>query len=183
MSQQPVSDLLRPVDSSDHILGPAHAPVVVVEYGDFQCPTCKQAAPSVRLLLTRFPSRVLFAYRHFPLEEAHPHALAAAEAAECAAQQGKFWQMHDLLYDNQDRLGLPHLSRYAEQLGLDMARYTGEMDDHVYLQRVREHKEGGRQSHLRSTPGFFVNGRIQDVSFGLHRLFDAVGSAAAAGRG
>src|SRR5215831_20202706 len=115
MSPEPPRDLIRPVDSSDHVLGAAHAPVVVVEYGDFQCPTCKQAAPSVKLLLTRFPNRVLFAYRHFPLEEAHPHALAAAEAAECAAQQGKFWLMHDLLYENQDRLALAHLSRYAEE--------------------------------------------------------------------
>jgi protein-disulfide isomerase len=174
MSEHVTGEQVLRVDGTDHTLGPAHAPVVVVEYGDFQCPTCKQAAPSVKLLLQRFPNRVLFVYRHFPLEEPHPHALGAAEAAECAGEQGKFWQMHDLLFEHQDRLAPKHLHEYAQQLGLDMARYTAEMDDHVHLQRIREHQESARQSHLRSTPGFFVNGRIQDVSYGLHSLFDAV---------
>ncbi|HEY2275254.1 MAG TPA: thioredoxin domain-containing protein [Steroidobacteraceae bacterium] len=171
------TDLAVPVDPSDHTLGPEHAPVVVVEYGDFECPTCKQAAPSVRLLLERFASRVRVAFRHFPLEEAHPHALAAAEAAESAGEQGKFWEMHDLLFARQDHLAARHLNSYAEQLGLDMARFTAEMDDHVYIQRIREHQDSGRRSRVRGTPGFFVNGRIQDVSFGLERLFDAVGGA------
>jgi protein-disulfide isomerase len=167
-------DLSDPVNASDHVLGPEHAPVVVVEYGDFECPNCKQAAPSVKLLLERFPNRVRFAYRHFPLEEAHPHALVAAEAAECAGDQGRFWEMHDRLFAHQDHLMPKHLERYAEEIGLDMARYIAEMDDRVYLQRVREHQDSGRRSHLRATPGFFVNGRIQDVSAGLQGLFDAV---------
>ena len=175
-------DLVRPVDATDHTLGALHAPVIVIEYGDFQCPLCKQAAAAGKLLLQRFPNRVLFAYRHYPLEEAHPHALAAAEAAECAGEQGKFWQMHDLLFENQERLTLRHLASYAESLALDMARYTAEMDDHVYLQRIREHQQSGRTSHLRATPGFFVNGRVQDVSFGLHALFDAVNAATVAHR-
>jgi protein-disulfide isomerase len=108
--------------------------------------------------------------------------LAAAEAAESAGEQARFWEMHDLLFANQDHLGARQLHSYAERLGLDMARFTAEMDDHVYLQRVREHQEGGRRSHLRGTPGFFVNGRIQDVSFGLSRLFDAVEAALTARR-
>jgi protein-disulfide isomerase len=172
-----MSDLAVPVSATDHVLGPEHAPVVLVEYGDFECPTCKQAAPAVRMLLTRFASRVRLVFRHFPLEEAHPHALAAAEAAESAGEQGKFWEMHDLLFANQEHLTLRHLHGYAERLGLDLARFTAEMDDHVYLQRVREHQAGGRHSHVRGTPGFFVNGTIQDVSFGVERLFDAVGAA------
>ncbi len=171
------AELAVPVDASDHTLGPEHAPVVVVEYGDFDCPTCKQAAPTVRLLLERFASRGRVAFRHFPLEQAHPHALLAAEAAESAGEQGKFWEMHDLLFANQDRLAVRHLHSYAERLGLDMARFTAGMDDHVYLQRIREHQDGGRRSRVRGTPGFLVNGRIQDVSFGLERLFDAVGAA------
>jgi protein-disulfide isomerase len=175
-------DLIVPVSATDHALGPEHAPVVVVEYGDFECPTCKQAAPTVQMLLARFANRVRIVFRHFPLEEAHPHALAAAEAAESAGEQGKFWEMHDLLFANQDRLGAKQLHSYAERLGLDMARFTAEMDDHVFTQRVREHQEGGRRSHLRGTPGFFVNGRIQDVSFGFERLFDAVGAALATRR-
>ncbi|HLJ38465.1 MAG TPA: thioredoxin domain-containing protein [Steroidobacteraceae bacterium] len=176
------TDLALPVTAADHTLGPEHAPVVLVEYGDFECPLCKQAAPTVRMLLERFAGRVRLVFRHFPLEEAHPHALAAAEAAECAGEQGKFWEMHDLLWANQEHLALRHLHGYAGRLGLDMARFTAEMDDHVYLQRVREHQESGRHSHVRSTPGFFVNGTIQDVSFGLSRLFDAVESSASVHR-
>lgn len=172
-----MTDLAVPVSTSDHVLGPEHAPVVVVEYGDFECPTCKQAAPTVRLLLERFATRVRVAFRHFPLEQPHPHALAAAEAAESAGEQGRFWEMHDLLFANQEHLALKHLRSYAERLGLDMARFTAEMDDHVYVQRIREHQESGRLSHVRGTPGFFVNGRIQDVSFGFEGLFAAVDAA------
>ena len=175
-------DLAVAIRPTDHVLGPEHAPIVVVEYGDFQCPICKQAAPAARMLLDRFASRVRLVYRHFPLEEAHPQALAAAEAAECAAEQGKFWEMHDLMFANQERLAVKHLHGYAEHLSLDLARFTAEMDDHVYLQRVREHQESGRRSRVRATPGFFVNGVIQDVSFGFERLFDAVGAALAAHR-
>jgi protein-disulfide isomerase len=171
------ADLAVPVTATDHTLGPEHAPVVVVEYGDFECPICKQAAPTVRLLLERFANRVRVAFRHFPLEQAHPHALLAAEAAESAGEQGKFWQMHDLLFANQEHLDARHLHSYAERLGLDMARFTAEMDDRVFTQRIREHQESGRRSHIRGTPGFFVDGRIQDVSFGFERLFDAVGAA------
>jgi protein-disulfide isomerase len=177
MTQRPDFHLTLPVNDADHTLGPDHAPVTVVEYGDFECPNCKQAAPAVKLLLERFDERVRFVYRHFPLEDVHPHALLAAEAAECAGGQGKFWEMHELLFANQEHLKLKNLHGYAEQLGLDMARYTAEMDDHVYLQRVREHIDSGLKSGVRGTPGFFVNGRIQDVSFGIRSLFDAVESA------
>jgi protein-disulfide isomerase len=129
------------------------------------------------LLLERFAERVRFVYRHFPLEEVHPHAVRAAEAAECAGGQGKFWEMHDLLFDNQSHLKLQHLIGYAERLGLDVPRFTAEMDDEIYLQRVREHLASGRDSGARNTPTFFVNGVIHDVSYGLHGLFDAVESA------
>src|SRR5215813_8464511 len=116
---QPTDFHLHPsVSNIDHTLGPDHAPVTVVEYGDFECPNCKQAAPAVKLLLERFTERVRFAYRHFPLEDVHPHALLAAQAAECASGQGKFWEMHDLLFANQDHLKLRQLQGYAEQLGL-----------------------------------------------------------------
>src|SRR5512142_1003501 len=165
MSNHPLQ-LTPPVQSFDHSRGPDHAAVTVVEYGDFECPNCKQAAPAVKLLLERFAGRVRAVFRHFPLEEVHPHALAAAEAAECAGGQGKFWEMHDLLFANQDHLKANHLHSYAERLQLDMARYTAEMDDQVYLQRIREHEEGARRSGVRATPTFFVNGRLQDVSFG-----------------
>lgn len=170
-------DLSHPINSTDHVLGSRHAPVTVVEYGDFECPTCKQAAPAVKLLLERFDGKVLFAYRHFPLESIHPHALRAAEAAECAGAQGHFWAMHDVLFANQAHLDLTDLTAYAERLELDRAKFTAEMDDEIYLQRIREHIDSGRSSHLRATPGFFVNGVIVDVSFGLHTLFDALEAA------
>ena len=162
---------------ADHAIGPAHARVTVVEYGDFECPNCKQAAPAVKLLLERFAGRVRFVYRHFPLEAVHPHALHAAEAAEAAGAQDKFWPMHDLLFDNQAHLKLHQLRSYAEQLELDLARYASELDDHVYVQRIREHMRSGDESGVRATPTFFVDGRIHDVSFGLGSLFDAVEAA------
>jgi protein-disulfide isomerase len=167
-------ELAVAVNATDHNLGPSHAPVTVVEYGDFECPNCKQAAPAVKLLLQRFTGRVRLIYRHFPLEEVHPHALNAALASEVAAAQRKFWPMHDLLFDNQRHLKVAQLRSYAERLELDMVRYDADMADTVYLQRVREDIEGGRASGARATPTFFVNGVLQDVSGGLQALFDRV---------
>ena len=174
MSRPSSFELTIPVNATDHSIGRSDAVVTVVEYGDFECPNCKQAYPAVKLLLHRFKERIRFAYRHFPLEEVHSHALQAAEASEGAAGQGKFWPMHDLLFENQPHLKLHHLRGYAERLELDLARYTAEMADRLYLQRVREHVQSGRESGVRATPAFFVNGRIKDVSFGLGALFDAV---------
>ena len=131
----------------------------------------------MKLLLERFPGRVRLVWRHFPLEEVHPHALQAALAAEVAAAQGKFWPMHDLLFENQRHLKPPQLRGYAQRLELDLARYDADMGDTVYLQRVREDIEGARTSGVRSTPTFFVNGEIHDVSFGLQGLFDSVEAA------
>jgi protein-disulfide isomerase len=175
-------DLTVAVNAADHSLGPDHAPVTVVEYGDFECPSCKSAVPAVKMLLGNYAEEVRFVFRHFPLEEPHPHALAAAEAAECAGEQGKFWEMHDLLFANQQHLQPKHLHGYAEALDLDLAQFTAELADHVYLQRIREHIDGGKKSHVRGTPGFFVDGTIQDVSFGLHAVFDAVEAALLAHR-
>jgi protein-disulfide isomerase len=174
MNEHRKFELAVPVSTADHALGASHAPVTVVEYGDFECPNCKQAAPAVKLLLERFPGRVRLVYRHFPLEEVHPHALHAALAAEVAAGQGKFWPMHDLLFDNQRHLKLPQLRGYAQRLELDLLRYDAEMEGELYLQRVREQIEGGERSGVRATPTFFLNGTVQDVSFGLQALFEKV---------
>lgn len=174
MSPRQPFHLAVPVNSTDHVQGPRGAPITLLEYGDFECVYCKPAASAVKLLLKRFEERVRFVFRHFPQEEVHPHALGAAEAAEAAAAQGKFWEMHDLLFENQQHFKPTHLHGYAERLGLDMARYTAEMDDHVYLQRVREHIEGAHLSAVHSTPTFFLQGIIHDTSFGMHSLFDSV---------
>ena len=169
--------LAVPPEPTDHLEGSAHARVTLVEYGDFECPSCKVAVSTPKLLLERFPNKIRFIFRHFPLQDAHPHALLAAEASEAAAAQGKFWPMHDLLFQNQAHLKDKDLHRYAADVGLDLARYTAEMDDHIYLQRVREHADGGRRSHIRATPAFFVDGVLQDVSYGMQGLHDAVAAA------
>jgi protein-disulfide isomerase len=169
--------LAVPPEPTDHTQGSDHARVTVIEYGDFECPNCRMAAQTPKLLLEKFPVNVRFIFRHFPLEEAHPHALLAAEGSEAAAAQGSFWQMHDLLFQNQAHLKEKDLHRYASQAGLDLLRYKAEMDDHIYLQKVREHIEGGRRSHIRATPTFFIDGVVQDISFGMQGLHDAVAAA------
>jgi protein-disulfide isomerase len=170
-------ELAVPVSTADHLLGSEHASVTVVEYGDFECPNCKQAAPAVKMLLERFVGRVRIAFRHYPLQEIHPHALAAALAAEAAAGQGKFWPMHDLLYDNQRHLKATQIRGYAERLELDMSRFDAEMGDTLYLQRVREDIEGGNLSGVRATPTFFINGKLQDISYGLQALEQGIEAA------
>jgi len=178
MSMKPhPSSLAVPPQPADHLLGPLHARVTLVEYGDFECPHCKAAAPTPRLILERFPNKIRFIFRHFPLEDAHPHALAAAEAAEAAASQGRFWEMHDLLFRRQAHLTSKDLQSYARELGLDVVRYIAETDDHIYLQKVREHIDGGRRSHIRATPAFFVDGVAQDVSFGMQSLHETIAAA------
>lgn len=174
MSQHRHFTLTEPITAIDHVRGPAHAPVVVVEYGDFECPSCRQAAPVTQLLLERFGGRVAVVFRHFPLEESHPHALLAAQAAECAGAQGRFWEMHDLLFDDQRHLTRRDLRARAERLQLDLVRFDAELDDEIYLQRVREHIAGGVASGVRNTPTFYINGVIRDVSFSLHALLDGV---------
>lgn len=167
-------DLADTVRATDHSRGPEHAPVTVVEYGDYECVHCKNAAPVVETLLQRFGEKVRFVWRHFPIVSEHSHALEAAEAAECSGAQGKFWEMHELLFAHQTHLDRTHLLSYGADLDLDVARYTAELDDEVYRQRVLEHIESGKRSGVHATPRFFVNGRSVDVSAGLHPLVDAV---------
>ncbi|HEY6282280.1 MAG TPA: DsbA family protein [Burkholderiales bacterium] len=166
--------LAVPVTHADHFLGPESAKITVVEYGDFECPECGQAYPAVKILLKHFGDRVRFVFRHFPLVEVHPHAEVAAEAAEAADAQDKFWQMHNLLFEHQLHLKAKQLRQYASEAELDLERYDYEMGDHVYLQRVQEHIESGKKSGVRSTPTFFVNSAIQDVSFGMEQLYQAI---------
>src|SRR6516164_5141066 len=162
------------VTADDHVRGRPDAPVTVLEYGDYECPYCRGAARDVQEMLARYPDTVRFVFRNFPIAQLHPHAELAAEAAEAAGAQGKFWPMHDLLFENQLHLKAKSLREYAEEARLDLERYDYEMSDHVYLQRVLEHIEGGARSSVRSTPTFFVNGVICDVSFGLEHLQQAI---------
>lgn len=166
--------LAVPVDSTDHILGPHTARVTVVEYGDFECPDCKRVYPAAQMLVQHFGHRIGFVFRHFPLTEVHPRAELAAEAAEVAAAQGKFWEMHAKLFEHQGHLTDKHLRDYAHDLGLDMTRYDAELGDHIYLQRVQEHIAGGKRSGVRGTPTFYVNGELLDASAGMEPLFKRI---------
>jgi protein-disulfide isomerase len=167
-------DLRDPVVPTDHIRGDPHARVTIVEYGDFECPMCRGVERAVRQILDSHPLSVRLVFRHHPIESAHPHALIAAEAAEAAAYQGKFWEMHDLLLQEGASLRRAALDGFAADLGLDLPLFKASLDDEIYRQRVREHMQGAVRSHVRSSPGFFVNGRIQDVSAGAHVLREAV---------
>ena len=165
--------------ATDHVQGPFDARVSLVEYGDFECTSCGQAHAAVKILREHFQARVQFVFRHFPLREVHPHAELAAEAAEAAGAQGQFWAMHDLLFEHQRHLDASHLATYARELGLDMASFENALRDHVYLQRVQEQLAGAEALRLRSTPTFYVNGQLVDVSMDLGRLRAAVEEALA----
>ena len=166
--------LLSPDGAIDHIRGQASAPVTLIEYGDFECPSCLQAHTALKIMLPHFGQQLRFVFRHFPLREMHPHAELAAEAAEAAGAQGRFWSMHELLFTHQQHLKEKHLLDYAAQVGLDLPRFQNEINDHVYLQRVQEHVWGGRHLGVRSTPTFYVNGVVTDVTFGLQHLHEAI---------
>ncbi len=169
--------LAVPPQPTDHRQGPPHARITMIEYGDFESSACRTAAPIAMQCVERYPGRIQFIYRHFPAEESHPHAVLAAEAAQAAAAQGKFWEKHATLYRHKSRRGPKDLHRYALEIGLDPVRYTAEMDDRIYLQKVREHIDGARRSHVPSTPAFFVGGVYQDVSTGMGRLLETIAEA------
>ena len=162
---------------TDHATGNLHAHLTLVEYGDYECPRCAQANPATRLLLEAFGDRLRFVYRHYPDAEAHRHAELAAEAAEAAAAQGKFWEMHALLFSHSQHLSAAAIFHAAEAIELDLTRFRAELADQVYLQRVREHHGAGVRLGLRGTPCFFLNDVAVDVSYSLENLEHAVRTA------
>jgi protein-disulfide isomerase len=172
--------LTPPVHDGDHTLGPASAPVTLVEYGDYECPFCGAAQPSVREVLRLAGDGIRFAFRHFPLSNIHPHAMLAAEAAEAAAAQARFWQMHEMLFAHQQALAPADLLRYAAAIGLDVERFTDDLEQHRYTPVVREHFLSGLKSGVNGTPSFFVNGARHDGGYDLQSLLNAVALAAAA---
>jgi protein-disulfide isomerase len=150
--------LTVPVSKRDHIRGSPDAPVVIVEYGDFECPHCAAAYPVVRKLERDLPDTLAVVFRHFPLVTVHPHAELAAEAAESAAAQGSFWKMHDMLFENQEALEPADLLKYAAGLGLDLKRFAHDLAEHAFAPEVRADVVSGAQSGVTGTPAFFVNG-------------------------
>jgi protein-disulfide isomerase len=163
--KQPTNKLAVPVSERDHIRGPADAPVTLVVYGDYECPWTRKARTVIRATLRRLSADggqglpVRYVYRNFPLREKHPHAQQAAEAAEAAAAQGKFWEMYDLMLDLPWALEVDDLIGNAAKLGLDVDRFRRELTQHEHAARVEEDIQSGRQSGVTGTPAYFVNGR------------------------
>ena len=151
------SDLAVPVSERDHALGPPGAAVTLVEYGDFECPYCAAATKVVAYLRRHLGDELRFVFRHFPVAELHPHAKQAARAAEAAAAQGSFWQMHDLLFERQGALEREDLMRYAEEIGLDPLAFVHAIDLRSGLDHVQQDLESGRASGVNATPKFFIN--------------------------
>jgi Na+/H+ antiporter NhaA len=176
---EPLADLYIEVDPErDHIRGPIDARVTVVEYGDFQCPYCGMAEPVVRELLREFGD-VRYVWRHLPLNDVHPDTQLAAEASEAAADQGAFWEMHDLLLEHQDALQPRDLIAYAEQLGLDVERFTDDLREHTGAARVADDVDSADLSNVSGTPTFFINGRRHYGAYDIATLSAAVRAAGA----
>ena len=171
-----IQDLIPAVDlDEDHVRGPVDAPITVIEFGDFECPHCGRAEPVVRDLLEDMDVR--YVWRHLPLTDVHPQAQLAAEASEAAAEQGAFWEMHDLLLTHQDELRGADLMRYAEELGLDTARFHDELKRSVHQGRVAQDVESADLSGVSGTPTFFVNGQRHYGAFDMGSLSAAIRTA------
>jgi protein-disulfide isomerase len=166
--------LTIPISGRDHIRGPANAPVALLEYGDYECPYCGAAYPVVEELRHKLENILQFAYRHFPLSQIHPHAHIAAESAEAAGAQGKFWAMHDALFTHQDALDLNHLILYARAIGLDTETFRHELTTHVHAARVREDFMSGVRSGVNGTPTFFINGLRYDGPRDFETMFTVI---------
>jgi protein-disulfide isomerase len=170
--------LRPPVSAEDHRQGIDSALVTLVEYGDFECPHCGHAFPIVEEVRRRLGDKLLFAFRHFPLAEIHPHAQAAAEAAEAAGSHGKFWGMHDMLFRHQDALDMGHLSQYAAKLGLDTQEFAQNLTERKFKNRVRENFMTGARSGVNGTPTFFINGVRYDGYVDPDEITNAIEDAA-----
>lgn len=174
----PSSKLTLPVPGRDHIQGPDDAPIMLLEYGDYECPFCGAAYPVVKAIQKNLGDHLCFAFRNFPLTNMHPHAEHASEAAEAAAVQGKFWEMHDLLYENQEALEDEDLAQYARELNLDGARLIKEVETTAYRARIREDFRSGVRGDVNGTPCFFINGERHDGGYDYDRLLAAITQSA-----
>jgi protein-disulfide isomerase len=157
-----MSSLRVPVTVRDHVLGSPNAELVLVEYGDYECPESAATHAAVGELREQFGSTLRYVYRHFPVSELHEHAVIAAEAAEAAAAQGHFWELHEVLFAQQHALAAEQLVRYAAWLGLDIARLRDDVERHAFMRRIRDDFTGGLRSGVTATPCVFVNGRRYD---------------------
>jgi len=157
--------LKPPVSARDHIQGNSDAAIELVEYGDYQCPYCGRAYPIIKLIQQRFGDNLKFVFRNFPLSEIHPQAKKAAVAAEAADKQNKFWQMHDIIFENQQQLHQSALMEYAKLIGLDVEQFKDDLTNDELVKRVEDDLESGLRSGVNGTPGFFINGKKYDDSW------------------
>jgi protein-disulfide isomerase len=173
-----VSTLKVSVGPDDHVQGDENAEYTLVEYGDYECPHCGHADPIVKRLQRHLGKRLRFVFRNFPLSQIHPHAEGAAETSEFAATKGKFWEMHDLLFENRSGLSLALFEKLAEQLGLSAAELLQALNGKVYEAHVRADFSGGVRSGVNGTPTFFINGQRHNGSFEYEDLVAAIEQAA-----
>lgn len=172
-----IQQLTVPVSERDHSQGSEQAAITLVQYGDYECPYTRRSNASVKELQEQLGDRLRFVFRNFPLVSIHPHALRAAIAAEAAAAQGKFWEMHDTLFEEQKTLEDADLTRFAEELGLDMELFRPEMAKRTYASRILEDVESGEQSGVEGTPTFFINGVRHNGSWDYETLLAAIEQA------
>ena len=170
------------VDTEDHVRGRADAPVTIVEYGDYECPYCRAAFRDVRRLVDEHPENIRFVFRNFPIQQLHPHAEQAAEAAEAAAAQGRFWEMHDLLLQPYSHLDAESLVTYAEVIGLDITRFRREVTAQAHAAKIQADIAEGVRNGVNATPKFYVNGRRVDGKVPLEHLVELVETAVSAAR-
>jgi protein-disulfide isomerase len=163
-----------PIPDRDHIQGPIDAPIKLLEYGDYECPYCGQAYPVIKAIQKRLGRRLCFAFRNFPLVNSHPHAEHAAAAAEAAGTQGRFWEIHDILFENQGALEDENLTRYFVALGLDAQRLINEVLSNAHIARVREDFHSGARNGVNGTPTFFINGVRYDGTVEFEELLTAL---------
>ena len=175
-----MSTLSSPVAERDHVAGPAEARVTLVEYGDFECPHCGALHPIVQAARKAFGGNLRFVFRHFPLRSSHPHALAAAKAAEAAGEQGRFWEMHDRLYRHQAALTDADLEGHARAVGLDLERFRRSVGEREHEVRIREDLASAAESGARGTPSLFINGEPYTGPIERDEIFAALARAAVA---
>jgi len=170
--------LAEPVTERDHAIGPASAPFTIVEYGDYECPDCLNAVPVIEEVRKNLGDRLRFVFRHFPQSSIHPHASAAAQAAEAAAEQGKFWEMHQALFQHQKELADVDLSHLALTLGLEIYKFETSWNQEKHRLRIRTDFESGLRSGVKGTPTLFMNGRRYDGPVNAKAIIAATETAA-----
>jgi protein-disulfide isomerase len=170
-----MSKLRVPVTKQDHQAGNSKASITLIEYGDYQCPHCGIAYPFVKKLLKEFGADILFVFRNFPIPESHPEAMISAQAAEAAARQNKFWEMHDLIYEHQTRLSKSFLINTAENLHLTKDQFLSDLESEEILNKIEDDFDGGVTSGVNGTPSFFLNGsRLNTYNESYESLADAI---------